>query len=61
MPINELLAAYESERKHSPETINNLLDFYQKKYIIGEIDIQHYRDIYFYLHKEGATSAHDYV
>ncbi|MUK90139.1 hypothetical protein GMD78_17335 [Ornithinibacillus sp. L9] len=61
MLVNELITVYESERKESPRTLNDLLDYFQKKYISGEIDIKSYRDIYNFLHQQGATSAHEYV
>ncbi|MBC5636673.1 YppF family protein [Ornithinibacillus hominis] len=60
MLINELVSDYEMERKESPKTLNDILDYYQKKYIAGEIDIRFYRDVYNYLHQQGATSAHEY-
>ncbi|WP_100011440.1 YppF family protein [Lentibacillus sediminis] len=59
MMLNDLLAAYEIERHHGPDSLNDVLDFYQKKYISGEIDIISYRNIYYYLNKEGAESAHE--
>ncbi|MFD2042714.1 YppF family protein [Ornithinibacillus salinisoli] len=61
MLVNELITVYESERKETPETLNDLLDYFQKKYIAGEIDIKNYRDIFNFLHQQGATSAHEYV
>ncbi|HLR65796.1 YppF family protein [Virgibacillus alimentarius] len=60
MQINELFSTYERDRNQQPESINHLLDYYQKKYIAGEIDIKHYQTIYYYLQKQGAKSAHDY-
>lgn len=61
MLINELVTDYEMERRESPKTLNDILDYYQKKYITGEIDIRFYRDVYNYLHQQGATSAHEYI
>ncbi|MEN2767667.1 YppF family protein [Ornithinibacillus xuwenensis] len=61
MLINELISVYETERQESPKTLNDLLDYFQKKYIAGDIDIKSYRDIYNFLHQQGATSAHEYV
>ncbi|WP_047982463.1 YppF family protein [Ornithinibacillus contaminans] len=61
MLINELISDYESERKEAPKTLNDLLDYYQKKYIAGEIDIRSYREVFNFLHQQGATSAHEYV
>ncbi|SET14503.1 YppF-like protein [Oceanobacillus limi] len=61
MLVNELVTAYEAERKEAPRTMNDLLDYYQKKYIAGEIDIKDYRDVYNFLHQQGATSAHEYM
>ena len=52
-----LLNAYKEEKKHSPASIHALLDYYQHKYITGEIPITDYKDIFSYLHKEGAISA----
>jgi len=59
--IFELITIFEMERNQPPESINALLDFYQQKYITGEIDINDYRKIYHYLYRQGAISAHEYV
>lgn len=59
--LNKLLDAFETEHKYAPHTIDNLLDYYQKKYIHGEIDIKAYRTIYYCLHEKGAISAHEYT
>ncbi|PAV29229.1 hypothetical protein CIL05_12595 [Virgibacillus profundi] len=61
MLINEITSVFESQHKQSPESVNDLLDYYQKKYIAEEIDIKDYRRIYFQLHKQGAVSAHEYA
>lgn len=61
MSIYELITDFEMERNQSPESINALLDFYQQKYITSEIDINEYRKVYYYLHKQGAISAHEYA
>lgn len=61
MLINELISDYESDRKEAPKTLNDLLDYYQQKYIAGQIDIKFYRDVFTFLHQQGATSAHEYV
>ncbi|MFD1361032.1 YppF family protein [Lentibacillus salinarum] len=61
MSIFELITIFETERNRPPESINALLDFYQQKYIIGDIDINNYRKIYLYLHHQGAISAHEYA
>lgn len=61
MLINELMNTYELEKEQSPESTNDLLDFYQGKYVTGEIGIYYYRKVYNYLHEEGATSVHEYV
>ncbi|WP_026905711.1 YppF family protein [Paucisalibacillus globulus] len=61
MLINELISNYETDRKEAPKTLNDILDFYQNKYISGDIDIKVYRDIYNFLHQQGATSAHEYI
>ncbi|WP_010650045.1 YppF family protein [Oceanobacillus massiliensis] len=58
--IHELLDDFENEHKFAPLTIDNLLDYYQKKYINGEIDIKKYHNIYSCLHEKGAVSAHEY-
>ncbi|HLR09700.1 MAG TPA: YppF family protein [Bacillota bacterium] len=60
MHVEELAVIYEQERKHKPDSFNQLLDFYQKKYVCGEIDGKDYRRIYFYLYKQGAVSAYEY-
>ncbi|WP_164669522.1 YppF family protein [Virgibacillus doumboii] len=59
MSIFELITIFEMERNQPPESINALLDFYQQKYIASEIDINEYRKIYYYLHRQGAISAHE--
>ncbi|MFC4559243.1 YppF family protein [Virgibacillus kekensis] len=61
MSIYDLINDYETERKQAPESINAILDFYQKKYISGDIDITEYRAVYHYLHRQGAISAHEYA
>ncbi|TMN23075.1 hypothetical protein FH966_09400 [Lentibacillus cibarius] len=61
MSIFELITIFERERNEPPASINALLDFYQHKYITGDIDISHYRNIYHYLHRQGAISAHEYA
>ncbi|MFC2949948.1 YppF family protein [Virgibacillus sediminis] len=61
MRIAELLDAYELEKTHAPESFNDLLDYYQQKYISGEIDIIMYRRIYSCLDAEGAVSAHEHI
>ena len=58
---NELVTEYEAVRKETPKTLNDILDYFQWKYITGEIDIKTYRDVYNFLHQKGATSAHDFV
>ncbi|WP_284139451.1 MULTISPECIES: YppF family protein [unclassified Virgibacillus] len=60
MLINKLITTFEAERNQLPESMNDLLDFYQKKYIFGEIDISEYRRLYGYLAGRGAISAHEY-
>ncbi|KKE78020.1 YppF family protein [Oceanobacillus caeni] len=60
MHIFDLVDRYMSVRNHMPDSVNDLLDFYQHKYIMGEIDIKDYRHIFAYLHKQGAISAFDY-
>ncbi|MBR3119114.1 YppF family protein [Oceanobacillus profundus] len=57
--LNELLDAFEMEHKFAPQTIDNLLDYCQKKYIHGEIDFKTYRAFYNCLHEKGAVSAHE--
>jgi len=57
--IFELITIFETERHQPPESINALLDFYQQKYITGDININDYRKIYHYLHRQGAISAHE--
>ncbi|GIO25729.1 YppF family protein [Ornithinibacillus bavariensis] len=61
MLIHELITIYEAERKESPKTLNDLLDYFQRKYIAEEIDIKSYREIFNLLHQEGATSAHELI
>ncbi|ALX50583.1 hypothetical protein AOX59_08630 [Lentibacillus amyloliquefaciens] len=60
MSIFELITIFETDRNQPPESINALLDFYQQKYITGEIDIIAYRKIYYYLHRQGAVSSHEF-
>ncbi|RLL45046.1 hypothetical protein D8M04_09235 [Oceanobacillus piezotolerans] len=59
MHIHDLVDTFISERHYSPDTINNLLDYYQQKYITGKIEPNDYRNIFAYLHKQGATSAYE--
>ncbi|RDW19936.1 YppF family protein [Oceanobacillus chungangensis] len=60
MLIHELVHAFASERNYTPDSVDQLLDFYQNKYIAQEIDIKNYRRIFEYLHKQGAISAFEY-
>ncbi|MFD1850044.1 YppF family protein [Oceanobacillus bengalensis] len=60
MHIHDLVDRYIKERKYSPDSINDILDFYQQKYISGEIGLNNYKSIFSYLHKQGAISAYDY-
>lgn len=55
--LEHLIETYESEKKEELQSIHALLDYYQQKYIIGEITINDYKDIFACLHKEGAVSA----
>jgi len=59
MHVEDLASVYEREREHKPDSLNQLLDFCQKKYVCGEIDGKAYRRIYFYLDQKGAVSAHE--
>jgi hypothetical protein len=59
MLMNTLVASYENERRHAPDSIHALLDYYQMKYISQEIDLLVYKEIYRFLNKEGAVSSHD--
>ncbi|MBP1969016.1 hypothetical protein J2Z83_001119 [Virgibacillus natechei] len=61
MLMNEIMDAYEQEKKRSPKTTNDLLDFYQNKYITGDININYYQRIYHCLREKGAISAHEYA
>lgn len=61
MHVNELITLYVVDRNEPPATIDHLLDFYQYKYISEEIDLGEYMKIYYYLNKQGATSAHDFL
>jgi hypothetical protein len=54
-----LQKAYQNEKKHSPQSIHALLDYYQHKYITDEITIADYKDIFSCLHREGAISAYE--
>ncbi|MFC0301672.1 YppF family protein [Virgibacillus soli] len=60
MFINKLISNYEIERNQTPETMDNLLDFYLSKYIREEIDIVEYWNIFSYLSERGAVSAYDH-
>ena len=61
MVISELVDAYQNECNQTPDSVNDLLDYYQKKYIKDEIDVNYYREIYMFLSKQGAFSAHENV
>lgn len=61
MQLKTLISAYEHDRKQNYESVNQLLDFYQKKYITGKIDIKSYQKIFLCLHDQGATSSHEYA
>ena len=50
-----LQKAYQNEKKHSPQSIHALLDYYQHKYITDEITIADYKDIFSCLHREGLS------
>jgi len=57
--MNTLISTFKKERNQAPQSINELLDYFQRKYIIGEITINDYRQIFACLHKEGAVSAYE--
>lgn len=59
MLIHDLVDRYTKERKYSPDSVNDILDYYQHKYISGEIDLKSYKQIFAYLHRKGATSAYE--
>ncbi|GAA0447493.1 MAG: YppF family protein [Bacillota bacterium] len=61
MYIDQLIQMYQHERNQSPNSMNDILDYYQKKYVTGEIDIVMYREIYSFLKIQGASSAHEYM
>jgi vacuolar-type H+-ATPase subunit C/Vma6 len=61
MLMSELADEYRHECKCTPASVNDLLDYYQRKYINGDIDIIYYREIYMFLSKQGAFSSHEYV
>ncbi|GAB3789988.1 YppF family protein [Virgibacillus kimchii] len=61
MLISELVDMYQNECNHTPASVNDLLDYYQRKYINDEIDITYYREIYMFLSRQGAISAHEKV
>ncbi|MEN1970353.1 YppF family protein [Lentibacillus sp. N15] len=61
MQLYELAQAYEHNRGVAYQSINQLLDFYQQKYISGDIDITTYQEVFHVLHEQGATSSHDYA
>lgn len=61
MQLKGLILDFEHNQKQSYESINQLLDYYQKKYIAGDIDIVTYRKIFHYLDEQGAKSSHEYV
>ncbi|RKQ32604.1 YppF family protein [Oceanobacillus halophilus] len=60
MLIHDLVDKYMTERNYTPETVNDLLDYYQFLYVSGQIDIKRYHRIFACLHKQGATSAFEY-
>lgn len=55
--LKQLIKSYQKEKSQAPQSIHALLDYYQQKYIIGEISIRDYKNIFACLHKEGAISA----
>ncbi|CDQ40668.1 MULTISPECIES: YppF family protein [Virgibacillus] len=60
MYIDQLIQMYHHEKNQLPNSMNDILDHYQKKYITGEIDIVKYREIYSFLKIQGAISAHEF-
>lgn len=61
MQMNKLISNYVTEREQTPENINMLLDFYQGKYVSGELHIRDYKKILEFLTGRGAVSSHDYA
>ncbi|WP_171038066.1 YppF family protein [Aquibacillus sediminis] len=59
MELQELMSLYRRERHHEPGSMNEVLDFCKRKYVLGEIDIGNYRQLMETLHNEGATSCHE--
>ncbi|MEW9674992.1 YppF family protein [Lentibacillus sp. L22] len=61
MQLEDMMRQYALDREETHPSINQLLDFYQKQYVAGEIDITTYQDIFHFLHEQGATSSHEYI
>jgi len=58
MHLQELIQTYEKDKKETPETADQLLDFCQSQYVQGHLSSQDYRELFQQLHKQGAESPH---
>ena len=54
MNVHELAMEFFQKRKHSPENVNELLDFTKKSYIHNDISISVYRNLVRELEAQGA-------
>lgn len=59
MQLDDLEQVYKQDNGKASPTVNQLLDFYQKKYINNDIDIITYKNVFRLLHDQGAISSHE--
>lgn len=59
MRLYDLQQIYKQDQGEDSSSVNQLLDFYQKKYINRDIDISTYQKVFYLLHDQGAVSAHE--
>ena len=61
MHLHDLQRIYKRDQGENSQSINQLSDFYQKKYINCDIDIATYQKVYYFLHDQGAVSSHEWI
>lgn len=59
MNVQELICMFTEVRKHTPEHVNELLDFAKRSYVQNEISFNDYRILMRELELQGAVTPED--
>ncbi len=59
MNVQELICMFTQVRKHTPEDVNELLDFAKRSYVQNEISFNDYRILMRELELQGAVTPED--